>query len=56
MGPPVKVVLNGEPVFLCCQGCVQSAKANPEATIARVKQQGAENKSKAPAASQEGAR
>ena len=56
MGPPVKVVLNGEPVFLCCQGCVQSAKANPEATIARVRQQGAENKSKAPAASQEGAR
>jgi Cu(I)/Ag(I) efflux system membrane fusion protein len=56
MGPPVKVVLNGEPVFLCCKGCEQSAKANPKATVARVKQLRAENQSKSSAAPAEGAR
>jgi hypothetical protein len=38
MGPPVKIVLNGEPVFLCCEGCEQTAKDDPAATLARVKQ------------------
>jgi Cu(I)/Ag(I) efflux system membrane fusion protein len=56
MGPPVKVVLSGEPVFLCCKGCEQAAKANPQATLARVKQLRVENQSKSSAASAEGAR
>lgn len=39
MGTPVKVVLEGEPVFLCCAGCKKAAIANPKATLATVKQQ-----------------
>ena len=30
MGVPVKVVLDGQPVFLCCAGCVDEAKSEPE--------------------------
>jgi membrane fusion protein, copper/silver efflux system len=56
MGPPVKVVLSGEPVFLCCKGCEQAAKANPKATVARVKQLRAENGPKTSTASTAGAR
>jgi Cu(I)/Ag(I) efflux system membrane fusion protein len=37
MGTPVKVDVNGQPVFLCCSGCKEKALANPEATIAKVK-------------------
>jgi Cu(I)/Ag(I) efflux system membrane fusion protein len=33
MGTPVRVLLQGEPVFLCCQGCVEQARA-VAATIA----------------------
>ena len=36
MGAPVKVELAGEPVFLCCAGCVGEAKAKPDATLAKV--------------------
>jgi hypothetical protein len=38
MGPPVKLTVGGETVFLCCKGCEQSAQDDPEATIARLKQ------------------
>jgi uncharacterized protein (TIGR03000 family) len=38
MGVPVKVTLKGQPVFVCCPGCVDKAKANPDQTLARVKQ------------------
>jgi multidrug efflux pump subunit AcrA (membrane-fusion protein) len=44
MGPPVKVVLEGRPVFLCCSSCEDRAKANPQQTLARVQ----ELKAKAP--------
>jgi Cu(I)/Ag(I) efflux system membrane fusion protein len=37
MGPLVKVVLKGQPVFLCCKGCVGEARENPEKTLAEVK-------------------
>jgi uncharacterized protein (TIGR03000 family) len=37
MGKPVKVVLKGEPVFLCCPGCREKAERSPEQTLARVK-------------------
>jgi Cu(I)/Ag(I) efflux system membrane fusion protein len=33
MGPPVKVVVKGQPVFLCCNGCRPKALADPEATL-----------------------
>lgn len=29
MGVPVKVVLDGQPVFLCCAGCLDEAKSEP---------------------------
>ena len=36
MGLPFKIVLNGEPVFLCCKGCVDEAHAHAERTLATV--------------------
>ena len=34
MGPPVKIIIKGQPVFLCCGGCEKSALRNPEKTLA----------------------
>lgn len=36
MGTPVKVEINGEPVFLCCEGCRTKALRQPEETLAIV--------------------
>jgi Cu(I)/Ag(I) efflux system membrane fusion protein len=36
MGPPVKIMIQGRPVFLCCDGCEDDAKENPAATLAIV--------------------
>jgi len=36
MGPPVKVMLDGQPVFLCCSGCKQKAIDHPQETLAKV--------------------
>jgi uncharacterized protein (TIGR03000 family) len=33
MGVPVKIAVNGKPVFLCCKGCVAKAQSNPEQTL-----------------------
>jgi len=38
MGPPVKLTLDGETVFLCCAGCVGKAKADAAATAKRVRE------------------
>ena len=38
MGPPVKVMIKNQPVFLCCKGCQAKALANPDATLARLAQ------------------
>ncbi|HZZ81394.1 MAG TPA: hypothetical protein VFE62_23030 [Gemmataceae bacterium] len=38
MGAPKKIMLNGKPVFLCCEGCEKQAKANPKATLQTVEQ------------------
>ena len=35
MGPPVKVMIDGKPVFLCCAGCKKKALADPKATLAK---------------------
>jgi membrane fusion protein, copper/silver efflux system len=56
MGPPVRVVLNGEPVFLCCKGCEQAAKADPQGTLARAKQLRAAHQTKSSAAATTGDR
>jgi Cu(I)/Ag(I) efflux system membrane fusion protein len=36
MGPPVKVMVDGQPVFLCCEGCKEEALGNPKSTLERV--------------------
>ena len=38
MGVPVKVVVSDQPVFLCCKGCKEEALANPDKTLARVRE------------------
>jgi hypothetical protein len=37
MGTPVKVVINGEPVFVCCEGCPDKALAEKAKTLATAK-------------------
>jgi len=36
MGKPIKIDVNGQPVFLCCKGCKTRAMNDPEATLAAV--------------------
>ncbi len=36
MGPPVKVDVNGQSVFLCCDGCESKALRKPDETLANV--------------------
>jgi hypothetical protein len=43
MGAPLKVEVNGEPVFLCCKGCKTKALRDPEATLATVAKLRGEN-------------
>jgi hypothetical protein len=38
MGAPHKVMLKGQPVFLCCDGCETKAKAHADRTLAKVQQ------------------
>jgi Cu(I)/Ag(I) efflux system membrane fusion protein len=38
MGVPVKVMLKGQPVFLCCKSCVKQATKDPDGTLAKVKE------------------
>lgn len=38
MGAPIKLLVAGEPVFVCCAGCKESALKNAEKTLAKVKQ------------------
>jgi Cu(I)/Ag(I) efflux system membrane fusion protein len=36
MGVPVKIILRGRPVFLCCEGCVAEAQQNPDETLKKL--------------------
>jgi hypothetical protein len=38
MGTPVKVMLKGQPVLLCCKDCVKKAQEAPDKTLAKVKE------------------
>ncbi|WP_345327595.1 hypothetical protein [Novipirellula rosea] len=38
MGAPIKLELDGKPVYLCCGGCTKKAQANPAATLAKVEE------------------
>ncbi len=35
MGPPVKVLLDDEPLFLCCRACVSKVEQNPQVYLPR---------------------
>ncbi len=48
MGPPVKLVIKGQPVFLCCGGCKKKALADPDKTLAKVEELKAKVKAGAP--------
>ena len=45
MGPPVRIVIKGQVVFLCCNGCVEEARKNPDKTLEKVSQLKAAKKS-----------
>ncbi len=36
MGAPIKLDIEGQPVFVCCAGCKKKAAANPEQTLAKL--------------------
>lgn len=36
MGKPHKILVEGQPVFLCCAGCEEEALKDPQATLAKV--------------------
>ncbi len=36
MGDPIKVLIDGTPLYLCCQGCVAKVKAAPETYLSKV--------------------
>lgn len=38
MGVPVKVLVDGEPVFLCCPACRAGALENPKETLSKVRE------------------
>jgi hypothetical protein len=37
MGVPIKVMVKGEPVFVCCKGCETAILSDPDKTLAKVK-------------------
>jgi hypothetical protein len=38
MGAPYKVLVKDQPVFLCCKGCSKTALADPDKTLAKVRE------------------
>jgi len=46
MGAPVKVMIEGQPVFLCCAGCEEAALADPPKTLASAKKLQADNETR----------
>jgi hypothetical protein len=44
MGPPVKVTVQGRPVFLCCKGCEEEARDHPEQVLAALEKLKARSK------------
>jgi hypothetical protein len=37
MDVPIKLMIDGQPVFLCCDGCKAAALEKPKETLERVK-------------------
>jgi hypothetical protein len=46
MGVPIKVVVKGEPVFVCCKSCVDDVKKDPDKTLKTVKEMREKNSKK----------
>jgi hypothetical protein len=38
MGVPIKVMVKGEPVFICCKGCEKGVLKDPDKTLEKVKE------------------
>jgi hypothetical protein len=38
MGVPVKLMIKGEPVFICCGGCKKSVLKDPDKALAKAKE------------------
>jgi Cu(I)/Ag(I) efflux system membrane fusion protein len=36
MGTPIKIMIEGQPVFVCCEGCREDALVDPKATLANL--------------------
>ncbi|MBL8864969.1 MAG: hypothetical protein KF873_12990 [Gemmataceae bacterium] len=45
MGPPLKLEIKGQPVFVCCKSCKRKAEADPDKTLAKVEELKAKAKS-----------
>ncbi|MDA1054706.1 MAG: hypothetical protein O3C40_30125 [Planctomycetota bacterium] len=39
MGTPIKVTINGRDVFVCCDGCTDTLKADPDKFLAKLPQE-----------------
>jgi hypothetical protein len=37
MGPPIKLMIDGQPVFICCPACKKSANDQPQETLEKTK-------------------
>jgi hypothetical protein len=38
MGKPYRIEIDGQPIFLCCSGCADDARADPKKTLDQVAQ------------------
>lgn len=38
MGVPVKLMINDQPVFICCKSCEKEARKDPEKTLKKVEE------------------
>ncbi|MAT15375.1 MAG: hypothetical protein CMJ46_08910 [Planctomyces sp.] len=38
MGGPWKIIVQGKPVYVCCEGCIESVQDEPEAYLARTRE------------------
>src|SRR5262249_60126078 len=48
MGMPVKLLVKGQPVFVCCTACVNKALSKPEQVLAKVEELKAKTKAAPP--------
>lgn len=38
MGAPIKLMVDGQPAFVCCKGCEKKALADPAKTLAKIEE------------------